>query len=290
MIAIFPSAVTRRPIVRPSHIDFRRRFRLALIHSAMEIAAVSSGEAAAWTRAAAPNSAGDIVVRDLRKARTASVQIAAFVGISCVAGWTAGVCYAATGTRSVPAQLTTKRPKAVSALAISISDGRASARPGDILTYRIHVINSGPVKIAHLTITETIPDGLRLVSASDGGSAKAGTVVWHAMVPPGTNKAFTTVARVTRTPDQILRLASVACAAMGNGSSERALICSADLDRLPAHAGPAGTATPHSVKSGGGPFGAVATWLASLGGAGAILVAVKARAARNQSQRSAARH
>ena len=117
------------------------------------------------------------------------------------------------------------------ALTISVSDGRTAANPGDQLTYLVSVRDGGTVSAQHLKITQTLSAGLDFLSASPHGKAASGLVTWSAGIPAGGTKTFRVMARVTRTPARLLRLAAVACAS-AEGSS-RPLVCAAHLDRLP---------------------------------------------------------
>jgi len=77
--------------------------------------------------------------------------------------------------------------------------------------------------------------GLEFLSASPHSTAANGQVAWYAGIPAGRTQTFRVVARVTRPPAQLLRLAAVACAA-ADGTSSRPIVCAAHLDRLPAAA------------------------------------------------------
>ena len=86
----------------------------------------------------------------------------------------------------------------VPGLRISIGDGRTTAQVGDRLTYTVLVQNSGARKSPPLKITQTLPPGLRFVSASSHGIAKAGSVTWHADLPAGGKDTFSLQAQVTQ--------------------------------------------------------------------------------------------
>jgi uncharacterized repeat protein (TIGR01451 family) len=126
---------------------------------------------------------------------------------------------------------TSFRPSTVPDLSISIGDGHTVVRPGDILTYRVRVSDTGSSRNADLTITQTIPEDARFISASRGGTARNGRVAWQASLASGTTDAFTLVVAVGRTPARVLELASVACAQLANHG--RPMICAAHLDKLP---------------------------------------------------------
>jgi uncharacterized repeat protein (TIGR01451 family) len=125
-------------------------------------------------------------------------------------------------------------PASVPALSIGVSDGRTAVKAGDQLTYVVSVRDGGTRSAPHLKITQTLSAGLEFLSASPHGTAANGQVAWYAGIRAGGTQSFRVVARVTRPPAQVLRLAAVACAA-ADGSS-RPIVCAAHLDRLPAAA------------------------------------------------------
>jgi uncharacterized repeat protein (TIGR01451 family) len=135
----------------------------------------------------------------------------------------------ATGKAASPTAVA--RLPRVPGLRISIGDGRTAAQAGDQLTYTVLVQNSGARSSPPLTITQTLPPGLRFVSASSHGVAKAGGVTWYADLPAGGKDTFRLQAQVTQLATQQSRLAAVACAALAG--SRTPIVCAAHLDRLP---------------------------------------------------------
>jgi uncharacterized repeat protein (TIGR01451 family) len=125
-------------------------------------------------------------------------------------------------------------------LSVAVTDGRAAARAGDVLTYAVTVRDTGPAAAPRLAVTETLSPGLAFVSASSHGRASAGHVSWAASLPAGGTRTFRVVTRVVETPPALLRLSAVACVALPG--SRRPAVCAAHLDRLPAAA--AAQATP----------------------------------------------
>jgi hypothetical protein len=77
--------------------------------------------------------------------------------------------------------------------------------------------------------------------------ADGGQVSWTASLPVDGKRTFLDVTRVTRTPATLLRLAAVACVTVPGSS--RPVVCAAHLDRLPAAAATAASASRsgHSV-------------------------------------------
>jgi uncharacterized repeat protein (TIGR01451 family) len=125
----------------------------------------------------------------------------------------------------------TARLPRVPGLRISITDGRTTVQAGDRLTYTVLVQNTGARKTPPLKITQTLPPGLRFVSASGHGVAKAGSVTWHADLASAGKDTFSLQAQVTRPAARQSRLAAVACAALAG--SRTPIVCAAHLDRLP---------------------------------------------------------
>jgi uncharacterized repeat protein (TIGR01451 family) len=116
-------------------------------------------------------------------------------------------------------------------LRISIEDGRTAVQAGDRLTYTVLIQNSGARRSPALKITQTLPPGLRFVSASRHGVARARSVTWHANVGAGGKDTFRLRAEVTRSTARQSRLAAVVCAALEG--SRTPIVCASHLDRLP---------------------------------------------------------
>lgn len=159
-------------------------------------------------------------------------------------------------------------------LSIAIDNGRTAVRVGDKLTYRITVQNLGQHRIAGLRVTQSLPPGLIFGSADSRGVSKAGQVSWRLDLKAGAKATVETTTTVSKTPDTLLRLASVACASISAKGSPN--VCAADSDQLPAGAS---AAAKTAAKAGGGSIsaGSLALWL-GLGlvlvlGAGAVVFA-----------------
>jgi uncharacterized repeat protein (TIGR01451 family)/fimbrial isopeptide formation D2 family protein len=75
------------------------------------------------------------------------------------------------------------------------TDNLTSARPGTRLTYVITGGNAGDATASGVIITDTLPKGVRFVSASDGGKVKGDKVVWNVgdIAPGGTFRVTVTV-------------------------------------------------------------------------------------------------
>jgi uncharacterized repeat protein (TIGR01451 family) len=156
-------------------------------------------------------------------------------------------------------------------LTISISDGHVAARAGDGLTYTVSVRNSGAVAVRSFKVTQTLPPGLELISATDHGVAASGHVSWTASLPVGGKRTFLAVTRVTRTPPTLLRLAAVACVTLPGSS--RPIVCAAHLDRLPALLAASTTRSGHSTGNAGAYTAAGGLAVLALG----LLTAIVAR-------------
>ena len=79
-----------------------------------------------------------------------------------------------------PRGTTTPSPPRSPRLSISVTDGQTAVKPGDQLTYLVSVQNGGMRNVPNLTITQTLPPGLKFVSASGHGAAAGGQVSWSA--------------------------------------------------------------------------------------------------------------
>ncbi|WP_030912859.1 DUF11 domain-containing protein [Streptosporangium amethystogenes] len=152
---------------------------------------------------------------------------------------------------------------AVPSLSISIDNGRTTAEEGDRLTYTVTVRNVGTTRARGLDLTQTLPTGLKFVSADGRGSASKGQVHWSVDVPPGKDATFHTTAEVGATPEDLLRLASIACASIEG--SDKPIVCATHSDQLPA-----GAAAEAAAHEAAGPVTS-RLWYA---GAGAALLAL----------------
>ncbi|MEU8384641.1 hypothetical protein, partial [Streptosporangium sp. NPDC048865] len=116
-------------------------------------------------------------------------------------------------------------------LSIGVDNGRTSARKGDRLTYTVTVRNIGTTDARGLHLTQSLPEGLRFLSADRGGRARPGQVTWAVDLKAGRNATVHTTAEVQDTPGHLLRLATVACASAMKGG--RPIVCATHSDRLP---------------------------------------------------------
>jgi uncharacterized repeat protein (TIGR01451 family) len=156
-------------------------------------------------------------------------------------------------------------------LSIAITDGRTSTSEGDRLTYTITIRNLGSSAAKALQVSQTLPTGLSFVSTDHRGKAGGGRVAWTVDLAAGGESTLATVARVGRTPDALLRLATVACAAVTGDA--KPVVCSTHSDLLPA-----GAARPAPTGSHPRWYGAGAVALV-----GGVLVAMLMRRRKRRS-------
>jgi uncharacterized repeat protein (TIGR01451 family) len=172
-----------------------------------------------------------------------------------------------------PGAPATRAAPRVPELAVTVSDGRTTARAGEVLSYLVTVRDTGAVAAPHLTVTQTVSPGLHFLSASDGGVETGGRVSWPAGLAAGGSRMFRLVAQVVKTPATLLRLAAVACVALPGSS--RPVVCAAHLDRLPAAAAVVSRAGRSGVSAAG--YAAIGLAAAALGLLGAVVVRRRGR-------------
>ncbi|AWS40597.1 DUF11 domain-containing protein [Streptosporangium sp. 'caverna'] len=164
-------------------------------------------------------------------------------------------------------------------LSISVDNGRTAAQEGDRLTYTVTVRNIGTAGARNLHLTQSLPPGLKFVSTDGHGAVRHGQIVWSADVRAGKDVTFHTTAKVQDTPDQLLRLATVACAS--TGADAKPIVCATHSDELPA-----GAAAAEAARLAANP--ATGTLRYVLMGIGLLIVAVAgtlvARRARRQAR------
>ncbi|GEM_PF-2084225 len=83
-------------------------------------------------------------------------------------------------------------------LVASKDDGRASAQPGDTLSYLITITNTGDLEATGIRITDTLPLHTMFVAASDSGyTTTSGIVAWPPFNLPGGGGSVTRLVIVT---------------------------------------------------------------------------------------------
>jgi len=119
-------------------------------------------------------------------------------------------------------------------LSIAVDNGHEAAVEGDRLGYVITVTNLGTSKVRDLVITQSVPAGATFVSADDQGVHRAGKVTWKLSLKATKKVILHASMTVATTPDELLRLATVACAQIS--ATGPPLVCASDSDQLPAGA------------------------------------------------------
>ncbi|UGQ10143.1 DUF11 domain-containing protein [Yinghuangia sp. ASG 101] len=161
---------------------------------------------------------------------------------------------------AAPASGSSLPPPTRPALAIKVDNGSMTSKPGQVHTYTVLLRNLGSTDLRDVTLTETLPSGVSLLDAG-GGAVSAGAdtqVTWTVALPTGQQLVHTVKARVDRLPDEH-GVATTACARLGDSTVP--VVCSTDVDRLPAEV--ADTAGPSTTTLLGGSVAA----LAAFGGA-----------------------
>ena len=117
-------------------------------------------------------------------------------------------------------------------LSIAVDDGRPAAKAGDRLTYTVTLTNLGTTRVRDLTLTQSVPAGAKLVDAGAGGDLREGQVRWEVDLQASQKRTVKTTLELGRTPEQVLRLATVACAS--TSAKAAPVVCAADSNLLPA--------------------------------------------------------
>jgi uncharacterized repeat protein (TIGR01451 family) len=149
-----------------------------------------------------------------------------------------------TATASASVRATTP---AGPALSIGISDGTSTAKPGDVLSYKVNIRNIGSASAPPLEVALTLPPAFKLLSASGDAAQAAGLVKWRVSLPAGHSGDFRVVGRVGPTPRQLLRLDAIACATAAKGA--KPIVCAAASNELPAGAAAAAHARLAAVPA-----------------------------------------
>jgi uncharacterized repeat protein (TIGR01451 family) len=136
-------------------------------------------------------------------------------------------------------------------LSIGVTDSRQRVQAGDLVTYAVKVDNIGKRNAPRLRIVQTLPAGLKLISASRHPAMHAGQLTWRLSLAAGHTSKFRVVGKVGKTPQQLLRLATIACAT--TGGSTRPIVCAAHSDELPAGAVAAAHASQAAGAKSAGP-------------------------------------
>ena len=189
-----------------------------------------------------------------RATRTPRSRVVCWVAVLAVA------LSLGSGTSSA-APKTTDPPQ----LSIAVDDGKPDAKAGDKLSYVVTLTNVGTKDVKDLVVTQSVPAGVTLSSADADGKRRGAAVEWTVDLEATKKATFKTTMKLVDTPDELLRLATVACAKVSAKSAP--VVCASDSNLLPAGAAaqtPQQTPTPMTERS---------WWLIGAAVAAALLVA-----------------
>jgi uncharacterized repeat protein (TIGR01451 family) len=160
-----------------------------------------------------------------------------------------------------PAQAARSAPQ----LSIAIDNGQSAVRAGDTVTYAIVVTNVGTKAVKGLWLSQSLPTGLRFMSSDSEGVTERGVVSWRVDLAASANATVHSTMRVTVTPTDLLRLASVACAS--STRIGRPIVCASHSDQLPA-----GAAAVEAESGSGSQSSGVSVWWYAVGAALVVVV------------------
>ncbi len=156
-------------------------------------------------------------------------------------------------------------------LSIAVDNQQDATAPGASMVYTVTITNLGQKAVKNLLVSQTVPAGAVLRRVDGQGKVKAGNVQWKLDLPAAKAATFHTTMTVAKaTPDELLRLATVACAT--TSAKAAALVCASDSDQLPA-----GAKAEAAQRSAADPATTRLRWWYAVGSAalvGAALVAV----------------
>ncbi|HSA49670.1 MAG TPA: hypothetical protein VLH10_06100 [Yinghuangia sp.] len=135
------------------------------------------------------------------------------------------------------------------ALSIKVDNGTMSSKAKQVHTYTVLLRNLGSTDLRDISLTESLPSGVALLDAG-GGSAVVGPdtqVTWTVDLPAGQQLVRTVEARVDRLPTGN-GVASTACARIGDSTVP--VVCSTDVDQLPAKVADTAGLTTTTVLGG----------------------------------------
>jgi uncharacterized repeat protein (TIGR01451 family)/LPXTG-motif cell wall-anchored protein len=153
-------------------------------------------------------------------------------------------------------------------LSIAIDNGHTSTKAGETLKYTISVKNLGSAGVNGLRVSQTMPTGLTFVSAERGGTVEGKAVVWSVDLKASSALTLRTSMRVGTTPDEVLRMATVACA--GLSAKKAPIVCATHSDELPAGARATAATAARTARSTGTDGSTAVVW----GGAGGLVLVV----------------
>lgn len=86
----------------------------------------------------------------------------------------------ATAGRAVATDHTTIGAQSLvnNSLTLTLTDGRRNVRPGELLTYEVHLDNSAGLLITNLDVNAGLPNHTEFISSSDGGYWTGSSIYW----------------------------------------------------------------------------------------------------------------
>lgn len=70
-------------------------------------------------------------------------------------------------------------------LTVDLRDSADPVNPDEIFTYFLRIHNNGPGEARDVVVTQTLPDRVRGLNASDGGAGGGQTITWRGITVPG---------------------------------------------------------------------------------------------------------
>ena len=119
-------------------------------------------------------------------------------------------------------------------LSITVDNGRTSTTAGDTLDSAVTIRNLGSSAVTGLLVTQTVPAGLVFGSADTDGVAGPEGISWTMDLAPTAETVVRSTMTVSDTPPELLRMATVVCAALSSDGPP--IVCASDSDQLPAGA------------------------------------------------------
>jgi uncharacterized repeat protein (TIGR01451 family) len=96
-----------------------------------------------------------------------------------------------------PTATPTPTPAVNKGIDVTKTDDTSVTRPGNSLTYRIKVINTGNVKVEDIQLKDTVPSQLEVTNISDSGDHQDSVITWSNIVlDAGESKTVTFTGRV----------------------------------------------------------------------------------------------
>lgn len=155
-------------------------------------------------------------------------------------------------------------------LSINIDNGQTSTDAGASLTYAITLQNLGSEDLADLVISQSLPAELVFQSADSDGKATVAGITWTVDVPANGTVELHSTMTVGAPPAELLRLATVACAAIEPDGPP--IVCATHSDELPAGAAAAEAAAVVAGEQADPIAGNSAIWW--YGGGAVVLLAM----------------